>query len=141
MPDLQPVFDELVRRLSVHEDVFHVTTNITDANAAGGRREDAPDPGTYLLLGAPSAKYPAGESFAGVRVGKRYVSVHLMCVYRDPALTEGISPDLARRRQGKSCFTFTRVDDAVLDELFVLVDAARAWFLDQGLAPAPHPGR
>lgn len=141
MPDLQPVFDELVRRLSVHEDVFHVTTNLTDANAKGGRRADEHDPGSYLLLGAPTDTYPGGQSFAGVRIGKRYVSYHLMCVYMNAALSQEISPALAKRMQGKSCFNFTKVDDALFDELFALTAQGRTWFEEQGLAPAPHPGR
>lgn len=35
MPGLQPVYDELRRHLSVHEDVFEPTDDLTDANRAG----------------------------------------------------------------------------------------------------------
>jgi hypothetical protein len=41
---------------------------------------------------------------AGTRVGKRYVSFYLMPVYASAELSDGISPALANRRQGKSCF-------------------------------------
>jgi hypothetical protein len=61
--------------------------------------------------GAPS------DFFAAVRVGKRYVSFYLMPVYAHPELLEGISPELRRRMQGKSCFNFTSVDEALLGEL------------------------
>ena len=90
MPDLQPVYDELVRRLSVHGDVFRTTDNVTEANCDGGRKEaQAPDPGSYLLLGAPFRNYSDGISFAGVRLGKRYVSYHLMCAYLRPETVAG----------------------------------------------------
>ena len=79
MPDLRPVFEELRRRLSLHEDVFRHSVNPTDANSAGSRKVDDPAPETsYLLLGAPTGKYPDGLMFAGVQIGRRYVSYHLM---------------------------------------------------------------
>ena len=40
-----------------------------------------------------------------------------MPVYGNPALASGISPELAKRRQGKACFNFTKVDDTLLTEL------------------------
>jgi hypothetical protein len=131
MPDLLPVYDELRRRLSVHEDVFEVTDNLTDANRAGGRKADEPSPGGYLLLGASTDDYPGGVMFAGVKLGKRYVSYYLMSVYMEPG-TE-ISPELTKRRQGKSCFNFTKVDDGLFDELADLTADGRELYASQGL--------
>jgi hypothetical protein len=128
MPDLQPVFDELKRRLAEHEDAFHATVNLTDANAAGGRKVEAPDTGTYVLLGAPTERYPDGQYFAGVKLGKRYVSYYLMSVYADPSMLDGIGPELRRRMQGKSCFNFTRVDPVLFDELAELTARGREAF-------------
>jgi hypothetical protein len=54
---------------------------------------------------------------AGTRVGTSYVSFYLMPVYASPELGASISPGLAKRRQGKSCFNFTKVDEALLAEL------------------------
>jgi hypothetical protein len=54
---------------------------------------------------------------AGTRLGKSYVSLYLMPVYMDPALAASISPALAKRRQGKSCFNFTKVDDDLFAEV------------------------
>jgi hypothetical protein len=59
----------------------------------------------------------AHDFFAGVRVGKRYVSFHLMPVYTNPELLGRISPELRRRMQGKSCFNFARVDESLMGEL------------------------
>ena len=134
MPDLQRVYDELCRRLSVHEDVFDATYNLTDANVAGGRKVDDPSPGTYLLLGAPTKGYPDGQLFAGVKLGKRYVSYYLMSVYMDPG-RHPVSADLRKRMQGKSCFNFTRVDDALFDELADLTARGRDLYAEQGLLP------
>ena len=63
MPDLDPVYDELVRRLSAHEADFRSSDNTTDANTPRSRKDEAAsDPGSYLLLGAPTEKYPDGQT-------------------------------------------------------------------------------
>ena len=61
MPDLQPVFEELRRRMSLHEDVFRRSVNLSDANGAGARKVNEPAPETsYLLLGAANESTPTG---------------------------------------------------------------------------------
>jgi hypothetical protein len=55
--------------------------------------------------------------FGKVEIGKRYVGFHLMPVYMHPDLLDGVSPELRKRMQGKSCFNFTRTDPALLAEL------------------------
>ena len=75
------------------------------------------------LYGVDTLKRPGGgahDFFAGVRVGKRYVSYHLMPVYARPQLLDGISAELRRRMQGKSCFNFTFVDESLMRELETL---------------------
>ena len=54
---------------------------------------------------------------AATRLGKRYVSFYLMGVYGAPDLLDGVSPALRRRMQGKSCFNFTTIDEALFAEL------------------------
>ena len=54
---------------------------------------------------------------AGTRVGKSYVSFYLMPIYVSPELAASISPALAKRKQGKACFNFTKVDEALFAEL------------------------
>ena len=56
---------------------------------------------------APEGERDPTTWFAGTRLGKRYVSYYLMPVYVEPSLLDGISPELRRRMQGKSCFNFT----------------------------------
>ena len=87
-----------------------------------------------LSLETPqSPAYPRGLFFGAVKIGKRYVSFHLMPVYVHPDLLEGMSPELRRRMQGKSCFNFTRPDDALFAELQTLTAAGFARFQDDGL--------
>ena len=138
MPDLQPVFEELRRRMSLHADVFRRCVNLSDANSSTARKVDEPTPQTsYLLLGAATEKYPGGLMFGAVNVGKRYVSYHLMCVYMAPGLLEGMSPQLRRRMQGKSCFNFTKVDEALFDELSAITARGRQLYADRGWLAAP----
>jgi hypothetical protein len=55
--------------------------------------------------------------FAEARAGKAYASLHLMALYIDPAL-EAVSPELAKRKQGKTCFNFKKqISPALLAEL------------------------
>ncbi len=65
-------------------------------------------PMSYLVLGSPTAKYPAGQAVGAVRLGKAYVSYHLMPVYMFPALLDDLPEPLKKRMQGKSCFKFSQ---------------------------------
>ncbi|HEX5990976.1 MAG TPA: hypothetical protein VFY70_00285, partial [Thermomicrobiales bacterium] len=95
----------------------------------------ADEPGNLYLETPPSTAYPGGLFFGAVKTGKRYVSFHLMPIYVHPNLLEGISLDLRKRMQGKSCFNFTRQDDVLLEELETLTAAGFARFQDDGTIP------
>ena len=73
---------------------------------AGGSSatKDGPD---GLTLEVPGLEGKPWGYVAGTRLGKRYVSLYLMPVYAFPDLDEALSPELRRRKQGKSCFNFT----------------------------------
>ena len=51
---------------------------------------------------------------AGTRLGKSYVSFYLMPVYVSPELDATVSPALRKRKQGKACFNFSKVDEELL---------------------------
>ncbi len=70
-------------------------------------------------LTRPGAK--AHGYFAGVSLAAKHVSLHLMPIYSDPSLLDGISPALSRCVSGKATLRFTAVDDAVFAELVTLV--------------------
>jgi NADPH:quinone reductase-like Zn-dependent oxidoreductase len=59
--------------------------------------------------------------FGAVQAKKSYVSLHLFPIYTDPGLCLGISPTLAKRKQGKSCFNFSALDPDVAAEVDALV--------------------
>lgn len=93
----------------------------------------------YLLVTRSASPFPQhkGEPlhFASVRLGKAYVSFHLLPLYMCPALKESISPELKKRMQGKTCFNFkTSPDPALLDELGRLTEASlKQWSKQQWL--------
>lgn len=55
--------------------------------------------------------------FAGIKIGKAYVSYHLMPVYALEDVRNAISPELKKRMQGKSCFNFSTPDAKLFKEL------------------------
>jgi hypothetical protein len=70
-----------------------------------------------LSLEIPGLEGKPWGYVAGTRVGKSYVSLYLMPIYAFPDLGEGLSPALRRRKQGKSCFNFTAIDEPLFEEL------------------------
>ncbi len=60
------------------------------------------------------------DFFAGVRVAPRHVSFHLMPVYTDPTLLDGVSPGLRKHLKGKTTFNFTTIDEPLFAELEAL---------------------
>lgn len=96
------VFDRLKNIIEPYAREFHVTYD---------------QPTGYGVDMAPEGERDPTSWFAGVRLGKAYVSYYLMPVYVEPSLLEGISPELRRRMQGKSCFNFRSVDDRLFAEL------------------------
>jgi len=73
--------------------------------------------GDYSLNGDYSEQYRKVIWFGGAKKMKNDVSYHLIAVYACPQLCTDLSPELRRRRHGKSCFNFTQLDDATIEEL------------------------
>ena|SRR5437868_5687627 len=69
--------------------------------------------------------------FAGVRMGKSYVSYYLMPIY-GPEVRSGMSPALKKRMQGKACFNFTEVDGALFKELKELTKRSYQFWRELG---------
>jgi hypothetical protein len=74
-------------------------------------------PQNYLLITNTPGPNKQPIYFANVRLGKAYVSYHLIPVYMFPDLLDGLAPELKKRMQGKSCFNFKTVDDGQLAAL------------------------
>src|SRR6266478_1588790 len=69
--------------------------------------------------------------FGAVRLGKNYVSFYLMSIYACPELLKGMSPELKKRMQGKSCFNFKAVDEKLFRELAEFTKAGATKFRDE----------
>jgi hypothetical protein len=98
---LKPVFEEYAGRLAIQVD----------------------KPGEYYLETKTVMRKGKRFQFGGVKIGKAYVSFHLMPIYMNPKLQAAISPELKKRMQGESCFNFTSVDPNHITELKKLTKA------------------
>jgi len=99
---LKPVFEQYGGRLAIQVD----------------------KPGEYYLETKTAMRKGRRLQFGGVKIGKAYVSFHLMPIYMNPKLQATISPELKKRMQGKSCFNFTSLDPSHLAELKKLTQAS-----------------
>ncbi len=72
---------------------------------------------SYYLEGKYSETYKNHLFFASTHIKKNYVSFYLMPVYMYPDLLKGISLELKKHMQGKSCFNFKKVESDLLNEL------------------------
>jgi len=114
---LKPVFEEYAGRLAVQVD----------------------EPGEYFLETMTAMRKGQRFQFGGVKIGKAYVSFHLMPIYMNPKLQGTISPELKKRMQGKSCFNFTSLDPTQIAELKKLTKAGfeefKTWGQKFGSSP------
>jgi hypothetical protein len=72
---------------------------------------------TYYLDGPYSEKWKKELFFGSAQIKKNYVSFYLMPVYMYPELLHGVSPELKKHMQGKSCFNFKKVEPDLFEEL------------------------
>lgn len=86
----------------------------------------------YLETRSPS--YNGKPLFFGAVIrGRAYVSFHLMPLYWDASLAKGMSANLKKRIQGKSCFNFLAPDAALFRELAKLTSRGFALYKRKNL--------
>jgi len=83
-------------------------------------RVKADNDNNYCLNAGYDEKRKADIYFGAVQIKKNYVSYHLMPVYVNPKLLDGISPEIKKRMQGKSCFNFKVTEKKLFAELLML---------------------
>ena len=88
----------------------------------------------YYLDGPYSEKWKKELFFGSAQVKKNYVSFYLMPVYMYPDLLKGISPELKKHMQGKSCFNFKKVEPELFKELAALAKKGYERFQKEGLS-------
>jgi hypothetical protein len=116
--DFSKTFYALKQIFAPYEDRLHVSADSREKY--------------YLETKSPS--YKGRPLFFGATIlGRAYVSFHLMPLYWDPSIAKGISPDLHKRMQGKSCFNFTAPDPALFRELAKLTTRAFALYRRKNL--------
>jgi hypothetical protein len=113
--DLQPVFERLKKILAPYQPKMDLAQDSSTMYMLNTR---------FLL----KKNYPL--MFAGVRLGKNYVSYHLFSIYGSPDDSQTLSPELKKRMQGKACFNFTAVDEPLFRELAKLTKAGAKRFSD-----------
>ncbi|CAN5369573.1 hypothetical protein BH09PSE1_BH09PSE1_23150 [soil metagenome] len=91
----------------------------------------------YLSSHEVRARDGYRTGFGGVEIRKSYVSAHLIPVYGHPDLLLGISADLRRRMQGKSCFNFRKEDETLFAEFAGLVEAGVRRFRSEDRLRSP----
>jgi hypothetical protein len=85
-------------------------------------------PAEYTLVTKSASPFPQHKGqplfFGSVRIGKAYVSLHLLPLYMCPTLLKSVSPALKKRMQGKACFNFKTVpEQELLTDLKLLIAA------------------
>src|ERR1700761_4616742 len=91
----------------------------------------------YSLVTKSPSPFPQHKGrpmwFGAVKLGRAYVSFHLMPLYMSPTLETAIPPPLKKRMQGKTCFNFKTVpSEELLADLKKLTVACAAEWDKQG---------
>ena len=123
---IQPVFARLRGIFKKHAAAFAVAQNTSNHYSL-----EAPIGPATVRAWAGKMKSPT-IPVAWVQIGKAYVSYHLMGVYGNAKLREGMSKELKARMQGKTSFNFKTPDEALLKELDHLTAQAIAGFRKAG---------
>lgn len=115
--DLAPVYEALCAILAKYEPKLAV---------------ERMTPTYYCLMGKKPGPRGKPTWFAGVRLGKQYVSFYLMPVYGNNALLDNAPDELKKRMQGKACFNFKAVDPVLFKALGKLTKAGYECFKKLG---------
>jgi len=124
--EFESIFVRLRELLRKHSSALVVTADSPAHYGLGGSAGPA-----ALQAWGGKAKRPT-LPIAWVQIGKAYVSYHLMGVYQNPTLQESMSKALKARMQGKSCFNFKAIDEALFKELDRLTAQSIASFKKAG---------
>lgn len=89
-------------------------------------------PGDYYL--DTKTKGPNGKPlfFGAVRTNRSSTSFHLMPIYTNPKLLDGVSEHLRARLTGKSCFQFKAIEPSLFEELSTLTEQGLAEWKREG---------
>jgi hypothetical protein len=121
-PDLDSVFAALRPVFAPHESAMTLQVN---------------QPGKFYLVSRTMMHNKKPVWFGGLEIKKNYVSLHLVPVYMYAELTNAISPELKKRKQGKGCFNFDKVPaPEIVKELTALTKKGAEFFAANKAATA-----
>ena len=117
MNDLDKIFTELKGILASHAPKLNIATDKPGNFYANTNKTDAKNKPIF---------------FGMVKSGKDKVAFHLMPLYEHPELIDGISDELRKRMQGKSCFNFSSLNKELFSELARLTEAGAVAYESTG---------
>jgi hypothetical protein len=97
-------------------------------------KTDKPNQYTLVTKTPSPFKQHKGQPmwFGEIKIGKAYVSLHLLALYMNPELNTAVSPELNKRKQGKACFNFKIMPDRkLLTDLSKLTRASVKVYADR----------
>ena len=124
--EFETIFGRLRAILQKHAGTLSVTDNGRDRYCLEGRT----GPATLAAWGGKMKKPTI--PVAWVEIGKAYVSYHLLGLYGNTTLLDGMSKELQARMQGKTCFNFKKNDETLFKELERLTARVLASFKKAG---------
>ena len=124
--EFESIFARLRSLLQKHSATLSINEDTSTSYSLAGRT----GPATLKAWGG-KMKMPI-IPVAWVKIGKGYVSYHLMGVSVDATLCDAMSPELKARMQGKTCFNFKTVDEELFAELDQLTGKSIAAFRKAG---------
>ena len=95
--------------MAAFDSIFASLSNVLRKHTTGMSIK-TDQPGNFYIEIPPATPNAKPKFFGAVQTKKSYVSYHLMPVYEDPTLLDGISDALRKKMQGKSCFNFTAAE-------------------------------
>ena len=124
--EFELIFERLRKILEKHAGRL----SVKDESPHSYSLEAAIGPATLEAWGGKARR--ACIPVAWVQTGKAYLSYHLMGIYENTKLHERMSKELKARMQGKTCFNFKTIDEALFKELDELTGQAIAAFANAG---------
>lgn len=113
------------------------TLAVADDSDARYCLEGSPGPAVLAAWGGKLKK--PSIPVAWVQIGRAYVSYHLMPLYGNSKLHDGMSKRLKARMQGKTCLNFKRSDEELFNELEQLTATGLAAFRKAGYVSDKNP--
>jgi hypothetical protein len=113
-------------------EAFAALRELAKAYASASFVVTADTPDSYVVEFDRFYRDKPTTPFIWIKNGRAYVAYHLIPLYEHPELAAGLSENLDKRRQGKTCFNFKSPDPELFQELKNLTARCAATFALKG---------